>query len=94
MTIVASFYEACRQIEGMGFDILHAVYNGLAFGSWSIEFKTFKLPLRRLVWDGKERWLLLQTKERTDDWQETWCDHDPQGQMLDRAFAQSRQAES
>ena len=36
-------------------------YNNSAFGSWYIEFKT-----KRLIYDGKDSWLILQNKLNKD----------------------------
>jgi hypothetical protein len=55
-------------------------YNEKAFGSWHITLKT--APKRRLVWDGKENWLLAdeQTSEMfngMNKWKDIWIDRHP-----------------
>ena len=55
-------------------------YDEKAFGSWYITLKT--APKRRLVWDGKEQWLLVeeQTSETfngMNKWKVIWVDRHP-----------------
>lgn len=47
------------ELKSKGFTIQHAEYWD-AFGSWLIEFSSKTTRPHRLVWDGHERWLVLQ----------------------------------
>jgi hypothetical protein len=52
----ASYFQG---LKSNGFTIQHAVYWD-SFGSWSIEFSSDQHRPHRLIWDGKDRWLILQ----------------------------------
>jgi hypothetical protein len=58
-------YDLCNQKLG-DIDIKTKEYNDKAFGSWFIERQN-----KRLVYDGKDAWLIFQTKSKND-----WTDHE------------------
>lgn len=72
------FAESCRKLTQAGFDVRHAEYHGQVFGNWLIEFTRKGIPLHCLVWDGKERWLLLQSQGSGGTWQDKWLARDLQ----------------
>ena len=58
----SEFEATLRLLTSAGFESTHE-YNRKVFGSWYIEVAS--TPLLRVVWDGKDGWLILQ--ERTDE---------------------------
>jgi hypothetical protein len=50
-----------QDLKSAGFTILHARYTD-CFGSWSIEFSSERHLQHRLIWDGRDRWLTLQSE--------------------------------
>ena len=58
----SAFKATLRLLTTVGFESTHE-YNRKAFGSWYVEIAS--TPPLRLVWDGKDGWLILQ--ERTDE---------------------------
>ena len=54
------FARSCESLTARGFDVEKAEYWGNAFGNWSIQFSTASDPPHRLIWDGRDRWLILE----------------------------------
>jgi hypothetical protein len=55
--------------------VLDAAYSPESFGSWVVTAATS--PIRRLVWDGKESWLIVQKTISLDGssavvWEDSW----------------------
>jgi hypothetical protein len=58
-----TFKAVSRLLTEAGLDITERRYDRQAFGSWFIEMETD--PSLRVVWDGKDGWLIVQ--EKTDE---------------------------
>jgi hypothetical protein len=52
------FIRLQQRLQDAGLAIDEAEYWQTLFGSWHVTVKTN--PRRRVMWDGKEGWLLLQ----------------------------------
>jgi hypothetical protein len=64
--VAAADFEAFRdQLRAGGFRETEARNDEAAFGSWVIALDTD--PLHRVVWDGKERWLIVQV-QHANEW--------------------------
>lgn len=55
--------------------VLDATYAPESFGSWVVTAATS--PIRRLVWDGKESWLIVQKTIALNEadavvWEDSW----------------------
>lgn len=75
-----SFKMTKEKILNSKFEIIESEYHSEAFGSWYISINS--KPNRRIVWDGKENWLLIE--EKTDErynnlyvWKELWISRKP-----------------
>jgi hypothetical protein len=67
------YEEALALLKGAGIEIEKAVYSAEGFGSWHIDCKT--TPLSRLIWDGRDRMLQVQTKVVPDGYKlRQWVD--------------------
>lgn len=55
------FVRSCESLAERGFTVEKAEYWGEAFGSWSIRFSSKSIPPHVLNWDGRDRWLILQS---------------------------------
>jgi hypothetical protein len=56
------FVRFCESLTAKGYTVRAAEYWGYAFGSWVIEFSSDGARPHRLAWDGRDRWLALQTE--------------------------------
>jgi len=86
------FDSAVLQISGAGFEILNKVYHPEAFGSWYITVAA-KEGRRRLIWDGKEAWFVIDhkpgrvTREDWSGWTVQWYRWARDGVTVDDAVA-------
>lgn len=72
---ISDFCAACEWLAGDGLEISEATYSGQSFGSWFINV-LHKGGIRRAVWDGRDRWLVIQSKGSNDDWKDEWVSRD------------------
>jgi hypothetical protein len=67
-----------------------ARYHPEAFGSWYVE--VVAAPPLRIVWDGRDGWLLVQVKTSevfngSDVWRDIWIEKECSQQTPERAVA-------
>ena len=80
---INDFCAACEWVAGDGLDIRQANYDGQHFGSWSIDVRQGG-KLRRAFWDGRDRWLLFQTKQADGSWTDDWIGRNADEQKVER----------
>ncbi len=61
------FTRACEALAERGFTVEKAEYSHDAFGSWSVQFSSKRVPRHLLTWDGRDRWLILQCERPEDE---------------------------
>jgi hypothetical protein len=54
------FTRSIATLAERGFTVEKADYRDEAFGSWSIQFSSERVRPRLVIWDGRDRWLILQ----------------------------------
>ncbi len=75
-----TFEHTLKTIEAAGLVISESEYSEKSFGSWFITVLT--TPRRRFVWDGKERWYVVEEETEKNFhgipvWKELWIDRSP-----------------
>jgi hypothetical protein len=81
----ASDFETFRTALRLhGFRETESRYDVAAFGSW---FVILDEPPVRIVWDGKERWLVVQ-RRAGDEWIDVWLSRDEADQNADAVIEQ------
>jgi len=75
-----TFDHVLKELADSNFRVEISEYHERAFGSWHITLMT--APKRRLVWDGKERWYVVEeeTAEQfngMNKWKDIWTDRHP-----------------
>ncbi len=88
---VEDFGRACERLSQEGFEVRKAEYDDQAFGSWFIDFSIGKRGMRRVIWDGKDGWLVLQA-HRDNAWKDLWIARDRKQQTLERAISEIQAA--
>jgi len=76
----ADFHRVQQLLRDAGFTIGDTWYSRESFGSWDVTVAT--TPRRRVLWDGKDEWLILQeeTQERFAGnliWRDLWIGKSP-----------------
>jgi hypothetical protein len=71
--------EVCRLLSDAGYVIADSNYDPESFGSWWILLRA--QVSHRLVWDGKDQWLILQRQTGPSDlaestWEDLWVEKD------------------
>lgn len=77
-----------------GFDVDEASYHHDAFGSWLVGVRT--VPRHRVVWDGKDRWLVVQketsgTFQGLPVWDDVWIERDAKDESSEQAVSKLSQ---
>lgn len=93
-----TFEQVLKEIQMTNFTIGENEYSEKSFGSWFVTVQTN--PKRRLVWDGKESWYIVQEQSEekvrgSEVWKDLWIDRHPKHssalvgmeKLLDSAFA-------
>jgi hypothetical protein len=75
-----TFEQVLKEIQMANVAIGENVYSEKSFGSWFITVQTN--PKRRLVWDGKESWYVVQEENEvkvqgSEGWKDLWIDRHP-----------------
>jgi len=82
------FAQVVQQLEEAGLTIEEAKYFNRAFGSWDIEVSNAVGDRGLLIWDGRDRWIILQTQDDQGTWVDDRIVRDPQDdtiqQIIDR----------
>ena len=69
-----AFLDISQALTGMNFKLTEDTYDEQAFGSRYAIYQR-NLDEVRLVWDGREEWLLLETRgEGEKAWKELWIE--------------------
>jgi hypothetical protein len=82
---IPDFQTYRAALEERGFRAVEARYDDRAFGSWLVALEGN--PAIRLVWWGKEQWLLVQGRSG-DEWVDAWIARDARDQTPDSALEQ------
>jgi hypothetical protein len=82
---ISDFCAACEWLAGEGVQIHEATYHGRAFGSWFIDV-SLEGTLRRAVWDGRDRWLTIQSQLTGTGWQDEWIARDAAAQTVEQVI--------
>ena len=84
-TVAAPDFDAFRdRLRGEGFRETEARNDQAAFGSWVITLDTD--PPLRVVWDGKERWLIIQARH-DNEWSDERVIRDESEQIAELVVA-------
>ena len=75
MTTLVAFETARAMVGAAGLTPGQCHYSPEAFGSWFVE--TEVKPKRRLVWDGRESQLVVETESAPGNWTEIWLRSSP-----------------
>jgi|GEM_PF-5466092 hypothetical protein len=80
-----TFDHVFKEVTNANYPIEISDYNEQAFGSWHITLNTS--PRRRLVWDGKEHWLVVEeeiskTFSGLNKWKDIWIDRHPRNDSV------------
>jgi hypothetical protein len=86
---LSDFCAACEWLAGEGIEICEASYHGRSFGNWFIEV-SHNGKLRRAVWDGRDRWLIIQSQHDTNDWQDEWIARKDSEQTVEEVVTRLR----
>jgi hypothetical protein len=57
------------------------------FGSWWLEVSRDGLPRQRVIWDGKDRWLIVQALASSGSWMDKWVGRKKSEQSAEAALA-------
>jgi hypothetical protein len=68
-----------------GYEITDSAYHESAFGSWLLVVASD--PASRVIWDGKDQWLVVQRLGSDSEWQDSWVGKTEDQQTLDRVLA-------
>jgi hypothetical protein len=81
------FARTCLRLTERGWIIDEAQYHGRFVGAWFISFgPTVEKARHRLVWEPRERWLILEELTGPDRWQNLLVSRQPET-ALDEALA-------
>jgi hypothetical protein len=88
-----AFDSAQELLAAAGLAIDETRYDAPAFGSWVVSIST--APRLRIVWDGKDGWLLVQREtSRTfsgfSEWDDLWLERRPGVQSIAEAVGHVR----
>ena len=83
------YHRVVEHLDSLGVGISMQEYSEQTFGSWFVVTSTS--PARRLVWEGKERWYVVE-EETTQHfnglpvWHELWISRGSKVRSLDAAL--------
>jgi hypothetical protein len=86
----SDFALACKKVEEAGFTIDAAAYHGRHFGNWTIELSSEGLKPHLIVWDGRDRWMVLQSHRGGEEWLDEWVVREPQHDTVEQIIARLR----
>ena len=67
---VPEYEEVRRELSTAGFREAATRYDEASFGSWFVVID--QQPRLRIVWDGKDGWLILQRADGAGGWDVVW----------------------
>jgi hypothetical protein len=62
------FRRARKLLAKAGYRILNSDYDYWTFGNWFIDVQADDMPLQRVLWDGRDKWLYVQFFGSRDLW--------------------------
>jgi hypothetical protein len=79
------FDKALSLVRAANFAVIASEYSVNSFGSWYVTVDT--QPKRRLVWDGKEGWYVVEEQQPnessiTKEWKDLWMERSPRAESL------------
>jgi hypothetical protein len=86
----AVYLLALKRIDENGLSIDEHEYSWSSFGSWYLTLAVN--PRRRLVWDGKESWLIVQQEMQREspnsqiEWDDVWIDRSATESSVEKAL--------
>ena len=87
------FHRTTELLGLDGWTVFQAGYVESGFGSWTVETTTTGLHAR-VVWDGRDGWLIVQERHATaehPEWLDLWIGKTPDVQTPELAVTQLRQ---
>lgn len=71
-----------------GFAVQESRFDEKCFGSWFIEVTREGLPRQRVVWDGKDGWLIVEAFASGGSWMDKWTGRKRNEQTPEAALCQ------
>jgi hypothetical protein len=81
------FRRAEELFRRAGFRVEDKGYHQSHFGSWSIVLSREGLPQQRVVWDGRDRWLIVEAFASSGTWMDKWIGRKKSEQNAETALA-------
>jgi hypothetical protein len=89
LEVTAPGYEQIRaRLAQAGFGESDAYHDDTTFGSWWVLLDTE--PPNRVLWDGKERSLIVQRERAEGGWEDLWVATEPRDQNPDELMCALR----
>jgi hypothetical protein len=82
------FRQSQRLFRQAGFHVEKAQFDEKTFGSWWVELSRNGLPRQQVVWDGRDRWLIVQAFASSGSWMDKWVGRKKAEQTAVAALAQ------
>ena len=70
-----------------GYAVLGSRYDAEHFGSWWLEISREGLPRQQVIWDGRDRWLIVQALASSGSWMDKWIGRKQAEQSGEAALA-------
>lgn len=83
----ADYHHARQLFSDAGFKIGRSEYHWKHFGCWWIEVEREGGPPRRVLWDGRDRWLIVELHEGDEAWLVRWIGRKADDQSPEIALA-------
>lgn len=81
------FTRACELAAENGFDVCEAKYDGTNFGCWSVEVARKGMRPRMLLWEARDYWVSVITRDADGEWQNEWHVKEPTRDTPREVFA-------
>jgi hypothetical protein len=83
--MTGGFRETRSLLETSGFEIVDERDDPASFGSWFLVVSSE--PRVRIVWDGKDGWLIIPRQDGGDSWSDWWIGRDESEQSPEVAVS-------
>ena len=80
--------RSAEMFRHAGFSLEESRYDEECFGSWFIEVAREGLPKQRVVWDGKDGWLIVEAYASSGSWMDKWIGRKKSEQKPEVALSQ------
>ena len=84
---LSDFARSCQLIEEARFTVKDAKCHGWVFGSWTIELSQDGHVPHLIVWDGRDRCMILQSHGPGEEWVDEWVIREPQHDAVQQIIA-------